>query len=132
MPVHWLSKRSPRQLLTLDAVGAAMTAVTTALVLPGLFGPLGLPAWFFRSFGAAALALCLFSTVSALGSHHRASLTFVALGNLTYLVASFVVTATAWSTVSPLWLGSLAFESAVMLGLVTIEWRAATGTEAPA
>ncbi|MCU0701504.1 MAG: hypothetical protein MUC96_33755 [Myxococcaceae bacterium] len=126
MRVPRLSALTPRQLLAVDAAGAAMTAVTTALVLPALFGALGLPPWFFVSFGAAATALCLVSTVSALGSRHRERLRLVALGNLAYVTASLVVTATAWATVSPLWLGYLVFETVVMLTLVRIEWRAAS------
>jgi hypothetical protein len=120
-----LSKLTPRQLLAFDAGGAAVTAVMTALVLPRVVGPLGLPTWFFSSFGAAAAGLCVFSTVSALGRWHRASLKLVALGNFTYLVASVLVTVVSWATVSPLWLVYLAGECAVLVLLARIEWRAA-------
>jgi hypothetical protein len=120
-----LSTLTLRQLLALDAAGAAVTAVMTALVLPRVLGSLGLPTWFFSSFGAAAAGLCLVSTVSALGRWHRTSLKLVALGNLTYLLASVAVTVASWATVSPLWLAYLAGECAVLLLLVRVEWRAA-------
>lgn len=124
MRIPILSALPPRQLLVVDAAGAALTATTTALLLPWLFGSLGLPAWFFPSFGAAAAGLCLFSTVSVFANRHRASLRVVAVGNLSYLVASVAVTASAWATLSPLWLAYLVGEAVILVTLSSVEWRA--------
>ncbi len=116
-----------RRLLLFDMLGAALSGLS--LWLLGMFGTALVGVGAQNLYVLAALAVLLLGNgvygYMGYARRGRAVLQVAAIANLAYLVASVAVVWASWGTIR--WFGELYFglESAIVLVLVVLEWRAA-------
>jgi hypothetical protein len=116
---------APRHLLRIDAVGAAVTSLLTALVLaPGLL-PTGLPPLALYLMAAVAAGFCLLGTITLFtGRDVARTLRVLACANAAYCVAAAALCFTYRTTLTGWGAAYFAGEIAIVLALAATEMRA--------
>jgi hypothetical protein len=122
VPGPGLSLLPARQILAIDAVGAAVTSLLTALVLAPARLPTGLPPAPLYALALVAAAYCLVGLLTlATRSNPRRTLRVLAVANGSYCLATAALSLIYWRTLT-LWAALyFAGEIAIILALVTVE-----------
>jgi hypothetical protein len=116
---------SPRQLLTIDAIGAAVTSALTALVLAPGHLPTGLPSPALHTLAAVAAAFCLLGVAALLTRRDPFhTLGWLALANASYCLATAALCLIHWPTLTGWAILYFAGEIAIVLTLAAVEWSA--------
>jgi len=121
-------KLSYKQLFLLDGLGAVVTALMLAAVLPLFKTAIGVPLTHLHglAIGAAGLAVYSFSCYALLVRRWQPYLKIIAVLNTLYCVLTFSMVVYLWGTIT--WLGVAYFlgEIALVQLLVRLEWQKAT------
>lgn len=121
-------KLSYKQLFLLDGLGAVVTALMLAAVLPLFKTAIGVPLTHLHglAIGAAGLAVYSFSCYALLARRWQPYLKIIAVLNTLYCVLTFSMVVYLWGTIT--WLGVAYFlgEIALVQILVRLEWQKAT------
>lgn len=118
---------TPRNLLILDAIGAAVTALATYYLLAGERLKTGLPVELCYALAAIALAFSFFD-IAALYARIDPSiaLRIIACANVSYCILVVALLTINRATVTQLGLAYFCIEAAVVLSLAVLEWKVAS------
>jgi len=118
---------NPKQLFLFDSLGALLTAFSLGVVLPRFESTFGMPrpVLYVLSLVACGFAVYSFCSYLFAGKNWRPFLKIIAIVNLLYCCATFVLVFYFWEKLTALGVGYFLLEIVVIVALVVVELKAA-------